>query len=1147
MRIIRTLLIGLSIGTLLLAVIVFAFDLGFLKPVYERVASHYLKRDVRVYGSMSVRVGQTIVASARDALVLGESAEDTPLASAGVITAHFNWAALWDRTIEIPVLSVSNARLNLRIDETGRGNWPNLKKPEAGTETQKYGTEKPKFALRIGEAHLDRVEILVRNEKNLRDFEAQLLQFDGLSTGNEVTLTSTGAMNGRAFDTQLVLGGVASLLEPGPWRVDWRGQIGRATFDIAGFLAPLKEWRNSLVIATLHTDSANDLLASLSLPLIDDGPVDIRIDLAEREEIAQLALEANFGEFHFSGTARTPDPLHLRTGVIDLVATGPNLAHLGALAGQTTWPETPFEIDLETSRAGTRVEVETLELISDSIRLNLNGSIDDYRALGTGRLRGTVDIPALDVWSDFLNLPPSLSGALTGTVALTGEGRGADVIVSTQSEMLALEIGGRLEPGVSMLGSALRVSGFTKDPHRLINLFTDIDRTLPPATFQGEVRIEQSEVVRLQDLELTIGQDRIIAGGSLGWSSQRYTSEIQVSVESADLKTSLTPWLPDPEVIPALAARLSGTIRYPESSLIRVEGGSLTSDAGTGQFSGAITLSAEQPAISGDWKVAFPAIQPLLATVDLSPDLEKPVAFKGHAAWQPGNININDGHLTYGSTVVIGDLFVDLNSTSLEFDLLATTPDLTDYAPDAAGTASAFSVPIEARLIGELTEEVWSVDTFELASSQAVASGEGYLELDGDEFIDSHITGTAQLANLAIFSDLIDLRLPEQDLQLDVDLDSRAGALVIDRFKVTSGKSDLSVTGRAANPTDPEITLDMRSSMIDIAPWLAAADDTQPLAEGENPDPETTRVDRLIPAYPLDLTVLSQFRARTTVSIDELAGLPRPVKNVSGDILADSGGVTLSEIRAENTRGGGILLNGELLVSGDGVPEMSVRIEGEEIIFGIPKAPSEDVVSLPPYDLKARLSGTGEDTQAIASSLNGYINVTMGSGKVLNAGLDRITNSFLQELSRALNPFQEEQESTNINCGAAFAALDQGQLRGKPAVVVDTPNVKIFADAALDLSSEKIQVQFKTVPQKGLGFSMSSLINPYIEVTGTLIKPRLSLNPGNTVVAGSLAVMTGGISVLIRNVMERLGATGNVCAARLRKANEEMAAFESAN
>ena len=355
-------------------------------------------------------------------------------------------------------------------------------------------------------------------------------------------------------------------------------------------------------------------------------------------------------------------------------------------------------------------------------------------------------------------------------------------------------------------------------------------------------------------------------------------------------------------MIPALAARVSGTISYPESSLIRVEGGALTSDAGTGRFSGAITLSAEKPAISGDCRVAFPAIQPLVATVDLPPDLEKPVTFEGRAAWQPGSINIDDGHLTYGSTDVTGDLFVDLNTTTLEFDLQATTPDLIEYTPDAADTASAFSVPIEARLIGELTAEVWSVDTFELASSQAVASGEGYLELDGDEFIDSHITGTAQLANLAIFSDLIDLPLPEQDLQLDVDLDSRAGALVIDRFRVTSGKSDFSVTGRAANPTDPDITLELRSRMIDIAPWLAAADDTQQLAEGENPDPATTPVDRLIPAYPLDLTALSQLRARTNVAIDELAGLPRPVKNVSGDISAGRGRDTIGYPRRKYAR-----------------------------------------------------------------------------------------------------------------------------------------------------------------------------------------------------------------------------------------------------
>jgi hypothetical protein len=123
--------------------------------------------------------------------------------------------------------------------------------------------------------------------------------------------------------------------------------------------------------------------------------------------------------------------------------------------------------------------------------------------------------------------------------------------------------------------------------------------------------------------------------------------------------------------------------------------------------------------------------------------------------------------------------------------------------------------------------------------------------------------------------------------------------------------------------------------------------------------------------------------------------------------------------------------------------------------------------------------------------------------------------------------------------------LNDGKLHGKPAVVVDTPNVKMLADATANLASEKIKVQFKTVPQKGLGVSMSSIVNPYIEVTGTLAQPRLSLNPENTVVGGSLAVITGGISILVRNVLDRLSTSGNVCADRLRKANEEMAQMDA--
>jgi hypothetical protein len=69
---------------------------------------------------------------------------------------------------------------------------------------------------------------------------------------------------------------------------------------------------------------------------------------------------------------------------------------------------------------------------------------------------------------------------------------------------------------------------------------------------------------------------------------------------------------------------------------------------------------------------------------------------------------------------------------------------------------------------------------------------------------------------------------------------------------------------------------------------------------------------------------------------------------------------------------------------------------------------------------------------------------------------------------------------------------------------------------------------------------VSSLFNPYVEASGTLAKPKITVDPTNTLVGGSLAVMTGGLSVLAQNVVDRVNASGNVCAERLMKANEAM-------
>ena len=1132
MRLFGYAMFGLGLGLLLLAGAALVLDLGALKPLYERVAGHYLEREVRVKGEMSVRLGRSVTASATDVTILGADPEAAPLAQAEFVEVKMRLPALFDKLLDIELVRVDGATLNLEVDDQGEGSWPNFEEEDpAQTE------DTSEIALRIAEAHVKESFINVHNARTDLRHTLSIDRFDGLMRADTTEASGTGILNERPFETTFLIEGVDSLLTIAKWDVDWRGEIGRAQFQATGHLEALDQLEQSQLALTLHAESANELLETLSLPLIDDGPVDVNFRLSQQAATVHLDLNAVFGEFSIFGTALSEDPLTLSSAQLDLVATGPNLAHLGALGGQTNWPETPFEIDLKTSREGWQVEVSTLRLISDVMDLELTGTVADFRSPGTGRLSGTVDIPSLSVWSSVLNLHSELSGPFTGTVSLTGEGTGADLVVSSQSDLFSLDIGGRLEPGESMLGSTMRMQGQISRPERFLSLFIEDAPTLPPAAFEGQFTIEDADTALLNGLQVAMGEDAITANGLLGWDTKKHDTLVQLSVSSPNLNSTLSPWLDAPEVIPSLPVEITGVLAYPISKQFEIQRGAISAQAGTGQFTGSVSLRDESPSLSGNWRLSAPALQPLLTQIDVPAHFEKPLAFQGQASWRAGYIDISDGLLSYGPTDVTGDLLIDLAATTLKFDLQSTTPDLNHYAPENDIVATAFSIPIALRASGEITEDLWSVEKFQLESTQAFVRGSGNLERDGDEFIDSHITSDIRIANLTAFNELFDLSLPDQNLEILIDMDSRAGALVVEQLDLRSGDSDLSATGQATNPSAPEIVLNVDSDRLDLSPWFALLGDSQSDLENAS--------DRLIPDFPLTHKVLSAFQADTTISIRELKGLARPVVNVLTRIDLGREGIRVTSASAENQRGGVAQLTGTLIPNAEGVSELSMLLEGSELTLGIPKAPGEDITALPPYDIRLKLDGNGQTTRELAASLDGYINMTMSEGIVLNAGLDRVTNSFLQELSKALDPLREQEESTKIKCAAAFSVLSQGRLHGKPAVVVDTPNVKVLADATANLASEKIKVQFKTVPQKGLGLSMSSIVNPYVEVTGTLAQPRLTLNPENTVVGGSLAVITGGISILVRNVLDRLNTSGNVCADRLRKANEEMAQMDA--
>ena len=1150
MRAFRNILLSATAFIALLAVVALTADLGVFRPLYEQLASHLLKREVRILGPLEVRLGRHLEVSAQDLTISGVVPNGDLFLSVGAASLALQLTTLLDNEMTIKSAALRDVTLNLDTRHDSDDN-PNTEASGTLTASPKLNGSRPPaerafaYRIRANNVSINNADIVWRNDINDDPSVLHVTSLTEELKDTTLALTSEGLVNGKPFKTDLSIQDVESLLIVDDWLIDWAGTVGSATFDATAHVDSLDSIGTSELSLSIHADSANQLLTTLALPTIEEGPIDIAVELSQQGKRLALTLDALFGEFHFIGDGSIDDVQTFESSHLNLVAEGPNLAHLGSLMGQPNWPQTPFEIDIEAAQHGVKIDVPLVMLQSDAVSLSLAGGFADYRQPSTGALDGTIDIPSLGRWGAALALPPELIGPVNGNVSLKRTQGGADIEVRTESPFASLTIAGRLEPGEAMLGSTVSIRGEMDDPDRLLSLITETSTQLPAATFEGNLSIESPELARVSELRISVGQNALVANGLLGWFSQRYATRIRVSLESDSLQSSVDPFVRNADAVPPLPVLARAMVTYRASQQFSIEEGQLQLAEGEGRFSGLLSLTENKPVLTGDWDLTFPQLQPLMTQFTLPAYLEQPVAFSGRVGWQEGQLAISAGQLQFGNASVIGNLLLNQRSKLIEFDLDAEAPDLALYLPETLQLQNQAAIPISLRSTGTVTPDAWHLETLQLDSIQAVISGNGLLERDGDEFIDSHLDAEIEIANLSPFSSWVTRPLPEQDLQVSVELDSRAGVLVIEQLEMRSGNSDLSVTGRAANPSFPELTLAGQSQLINLAPWKPTF-----LAGKANMDTEVTTAStppptsQLIPDYPISFAAWKTFEADITLDIDSLTGLMRPLEDLQSAFSLQRDGFRVDELAFDDGVNGSVALAGSLLDQ-DNTPQLDLALTGESLIYGIPKAPEEEADALPAYDVKLRLTGSGATTQTLASSLNGYLNLAMGSGYILNTGFDRLSNTFLQELSNALNPFREQQTMTAIDCAAVFNTIENGQAFGEPSIVVDTPKVKILADTHISFNTEKVKASFKTIPQKGLGINMSSLINPFVEVTGTLSEPRISLNPANTVVGGTLAVVTGGISLLIRSVLERLSTGGNICAKRLQKANEAMSELDS--
>ncbi len=151
-------------------------------------------------------------------------------------------------------------------------------------------------------------------------------------------------------------------------------------------------------------------------------------------------------------------------------------------------------------------------------------------------------------------------------------------------------------------------------------------------------------------------------------------------------------------------------------------------------------------------------------------------------------------------------------------------------------------------------------------------------------------------------------------------------------------------------------------------------------------------------------------------------------------------------------------------------------------------------------------------------------------------------SDFFSQLLSTLNPLMKREPYTDVVCAVYALRAEGGVLHTDPALVIRTSAIDIMSYGSADLHDESIDLKFKTAARKGLGFSASQMLNPYLKVSGTLAKPELTLDQTGTLISGGTAVATSGLSILASSVWERLSRQTDPCGSVAAEADRRAAA-----
>jgi len=1115
----RKLLLWFASGFLLLilvaAIWLWTADLGVFKPQIEQWVSDKTGRQFSIVGDFDVRLGEqtTVVANAVQFANASWAAEPQML-EVGYFELRIDTLSLLKGPIQIDLIRLSDARFRLQRSSTEDPNWALL--PGAADENPEEVAAGS--GVLVKQIDIERAQLVYESPERTGPIELHIEQVQQRHDANDfLEISLRGGIDNRSVELHAKVGTWEALLAQKDVEYELDAQIDTFHLISQGRIDDLLEPRRPAFTFSASAPDVNDLARLLRIEAEYVGDIDFSGSLsAEDGDPLTLFIEGNLGLLQARATGSFSDLQSLDQADLELAVSGPDLSRVLRLFGINGLQPAPFMLELDAERMGPELVVNKGHMIFAEAEFDLAARIPNFPSLDDGSIHFAIAGADFERFRIVTGLPGAAKGPYSLAFDLKQSPGGVEVLqLDIESTFVKAKAQGELRDVPDYLGTEL---SFELDITNIADIGSAYSvASLPdrPVTANGTV-VLLAEGIRTRG-PIGIRSNEIVAelDGLIALQPGIAGSDVAVSLRGPDL-AELLGFFAISDAVPAQPYSLDGKVKIGRDSyrLQEIRGKVARSTFG----------------VDGLIKTGTGLAGTALSIESAGPALEELTGGFGDSKLRPGPYSMSADLALTNDLLKVESLVFERERGRLDSDLELTLPVSKreanfrvqargDDLRALIGTISDFEVaqsPFDIDVRGDLRETRLSLDTFDATVGDALVKASGNLDI-GESMRSTRFSLDIVIPDVAKLGLWEGRRLRGQSFSLGAQVRGGGGSLEIDTLTAKLGDSEIHGSVFLETGTTPQLTIEIRSDSVQLAPLMEPDElEYEPVPKFDD--------GRLIPDLAIPFETMTSLNASVNVEIGELRRNDVRIADLKLQSELRDGVLNLGQF--DFRAASGWLRAKGSLDPDKGAGKMAFQLAARD--FAIGASANADLSAR--ADANVNLQASGTDLRTLAANLKGIVFVSYGGLTVQSSGfLKRLYGDMLSEIISVINPFSKSDSSVYFDCVVVPLEFDEGQLQTQPHVLIRTDKVRIVSESSIDLRSEKIDMQFRTAPRKGITISAGEILNPYVKLVGTLAAPRLAVDQQGMLISGGAAVATGGLSILAKAAWQRMSRSKDPC------------------